>query len=106
MPSEEVRAPSPRRVAAGRRNRLLRKGLTPLGREKLRQAARKNRPWIHATGPRTPVGKARVALNGKRFQRGSLSYSELRQELGQALQLVQQMAACRRLACRASGGTR
>ena len=50
-------SPNPRRVAAGRRNWLKRKGLTPDSRERLRQAAFANRPWQHATGPRTAEGK-------------------------------------------------
>jgi hypothetical protein len=57
--------PNPRRVAAGRLNRRKHKGFTPEGRERLREAALKNRPWRHATGPRTPQGKARAAANGK-----------------------------------------
>jgi len=43
--------PNPNRVEAGRRNRKKRKGLTPAGREKLRQAALANQPWKHTKGP-------------------------------------------------------
>jgi hypothetical protein len=57
--------PNPRRVAAGRLNRQKRKGFTPEGRERLHRAALENRPWLHATGPRTQQGKARAAANGK-----------------------------------------
>ncbi len=39
MTSSEARRPSPARVAAGKENRKKRKGLTPEGRERLRQAA-------------------------------------------------------------------
>ena len=38
--------PNPRRVAAGRRNRAKRQGVTPEGRERLREAATLNRPWL------------------------------------------------------------
>jgi len=38
--------PNPRRQQAGRVNRLKRGPLTPEGRERLRQAALTNRPWL------------------------------------------------------------
>ena len=41
----------------------MRKGLTPAGRERLRRAAARNRPWRFSTGPRTPEGKARSRAN-------------------------------------------
>lgn len=41
----------------------MRKGLTPKGRERLRQAALRNKPWRLSTGPRTPEGKARSRAN-------------------------------------------
>lgn len=53
---------TPRQVAA-RINRKKRKGLTPEGREALRQAALTNRPWEHSTGPRTAAGKAASRWN-------------------------------------------
>jgi hypothetical protein len=59
---------NPRRVAAGKRNRQLRRGLTADGRQRLRQSALRNRPWEHSTGPVTPLGKAKVSLNGKKHQ--------------------------------------
>jgi hypothetical protein len=58
------RSPNPRRVAAGKLNRAKRKGLTPAGAERLRRAALAQKPWEHATGPRTPEGKAKAAANG------------------------------------------
>ena len=57
--------PNPKRVAAGRLNRMKSKGLTPAGREKLRQSALQRKPWLHSTGPRTPEGKARAAQNSE-----------------------------------------
>ena len=42
------------------------------------QAALDHRPWDHSTGPRTPEGKQRSALNGKNRQIGVLSVRELR----------------------------
>ena len=54
---------SQRKIEANRANLLKSKGLTPEGREQLRQAALRNRPWEHSTGPRTPEGKARSSLN-------------------------------------------
>src|SRR5579871_3935548 len=73
--------PNPRRVAAGKRNRAKRKGLTAKGRERLRQAALQNQPWRFSTGPRTPAGKARVAAGARARKKGPLSVRELRAEL-------------------------
>ena len=89
--------PSPRRVAAGRANRQKRRGPTPEGRERLRQAARANRPWEHTTGPRTPEGKARAARNGKARQKGEQSVREVRRSLAEVVGLAADMAAGRRL---------
>ena len=58
-------SPNPLRVAAGRANRMKRRGLTAEGRQRLREAAMANKPWEHSTGPRTPEGKSRSASNGK-----------------------------------------
>ena len=40
-----------------------RKGISPEGRERLREAAQRNRPWVHSTGPKTPEGKAMSSRN-------------------------------------------
>jgi hypothetical protein len=56
--------PNPKRVAAGRLNGAKRGPLTPDGLARLRAAALRDRPWEHSTGPRTPAGKAKAALNG------------------------------------------
>src|SRR5262249_49811054 len=56
--------PNPKRVAAGKRNQLKSRGLTPAGRARLRETVLAARPWAHSTGPRTPEGQARVAPNG------------------------------------------
>lgn len=87
--------PNPRRVAAGKLNRSKRKGLTPEGRARLRQAALRGRPWRFSTGPRTEPGKATASLNGKRRQVGTLSVRELRAELSALRELVAQMAEAR-----------
>jgi hypothetical protein len=82
---------------AGRRNRALRLGLSPEGRERARAAALLHQPWRFATGPRTPEGKAKAAANGNRRQEGQKSLRELRTELGGVSRLIQAMAAARRL---------
>ena len=74
-------SPNPRRVAAGRRNQLLCRGLTVEGRERLRSSALQHKPWEHSTGPQTPAGKAQTVANGKRRQKGHRSVRELRREL-------------------------
>jgi hypothetical protein len=90
--------PNPRRVAAGCQNRAKRKGLTPAGRERLRQAALRSRPWRFATGPRTVAGKARSALNGRARQRGPVSVRQMRAELADVLALLADLRAGRRAA--------
>src|SRR3954462_7223030 len=79
--SRPTHVPSPKRVAAGKRNRALRKGLTEEGRQRLREAALLHKPWTHATGPRTPAGKARSAANGRVRQLGPRSIREIRRDL-------------------------
>ncbi len=90
-----VRVPNPPRVAAGRRNSALRGPLTDEGRERLREAALRNRPWERSTGPRTPEGKAKAALNGKARQIGPLSVRELRAELSRVKDLAMRMREAR-----------
>ena len=58
--------PNPRRVEAGRRNWAKRKGFTPEGLARLREAALRNKPWKHSTGPKTAAGKAIVGRNWRR----------------------------------------
>jgi hypothetical protein len=89
-------SPNPRRVAAGKRNRKLRRGLTPEGRAKLRQSALAHRPWRFATGPRTAEGKARSAANGRVRQKGELSLRGLHRELAELNGLFGDMVALRR----------
>ena len=95
MPSPST--PNPRRVLAGQRNRQKRGPLTAAGRERLRQAALEHQPWLRSTGPRTPIGKARAAANGKARQRGELSIREVRASVAAEVGLISDMAAGRRL---------
>lgn len=69
------------RSATAKQNRSKRKGITPEGREKLRERALRNQPWKFPTGPRTAAGKARVALNGKVRQIGPRSLRELQADV-------------------------
>jgi len=87
---------NPRRVAAGRLNRLKRRGLTTEGRERLRQAALRTQPWERSTGPRTPEGKAKAAQNGKYRQQGQQSGRDVRRLLAGLADLVGDMVALRR----------
>lgn len=96
MAQEPTRLPNPLRVAAGRRNRLKRKELTEDGRQRLRAAALHHQPWRYATGPRTPTGKARSALNGKRRQVAELSVREVRRELAGLDGVIDRLAEIRR----------
>lgn len=90
-----ARAPNPKRVAAGRRNRALRQGLTDAGREKLRQAACLHQPWRFSTGPKTKDGKAQSRINGKKRQLGPLSVREINLEMKALRVLIHAVRACR-----------
>jgi len=52
-----------------------------MGRERLRDAALQNKPWLKSTGPRTDKGKQQARLNGKSRQRGSTSREQRRNEI-------------------------
>ena len=58
-------AKNPNRVAAGQRNIRLRRLWSAEDRERQRQNALRQRPWEHATGPKTAKGKLRSAANGQ-----------------------------------------
>lgn len=88
---------SPARCAAAKLNRAKRKGLTPAGRERLREAALVHQPWRFSTGPRTPAGKAQSVANGKRRQIGPISVRELRAELDGLKALAREMSSTRDL---------
>lgn len=82
----------------------MRKGLTPEGRQRLREAALKGRPWEHATGPRTAAGKAKSAANGLRKQAvPGPSVRRLRGELSDIGGLIERMAALRKTSAKAGG---
>ena len=84
------------RVLAGQRNAKLRGPLTEAGRERLRAAANRNRPWRYSTGPRTAAGKLKAAANGRRHRPNPLSGRQLHVEVSTVTALIAQMAALRR----------
>jgi hypothetical protein len=77
-----------------------RKGRTPEQLERLRQSTLARQPWRFSTGPRTPEGKARSALNGKARRKGNLPMWEVKAELAGLADLASQMEECCRLAAR------
>jgi hypothetical protein len=89
--------PNPRRIAAGRRNRLLRGPLTVEGRERLRQAALRNKPWLYSTGPRSDEGKFRSANNGRYAQKSDRSQREIQAGVADVWRMIREMAGCRRI---------
>ena len=93
-PAAQPRAKNPNRVLAGRRNRAMRKGITPAGRERLRQAAFRVRPWERATGPRTAEGKARSAQNRRSRKKAIDAYRELRNAVRALIAPSMEMRQC------------
>ena len=91
MVRNSTAAPNPRRVAAGKRNVTQRKGLSTAGRERLRQAALRGRPWVHSTGPQSAAGRAQSVVNGKRRQMGPVSTRELKAELAAVWSLIHEL---------------
>lgn len=87
--------PNPRRVEAGRRNRARRRGLTPEGREKLRELALQHQPWTYSTGPRSPEGKARIALSNRARRKGTQSIASIRAEMAQYAGFIDEMRETR-----------
>ena len=72
---------NPKRVLAGRSNRMKRGPLPLEAMHRMRDAINRNKPWQLSTGPRTPAGKAIVARNGKVRQRNSRSIREIRADI-------------------------
>jgi hypothetical protein len=76
-------------------NRQKRGEITPAGREKLRQTALRNRPWMLSTGPKTAHGRAAVARNGKARQQGATSVREARREARAVRDLIRDLREAR-----------
>jgi hypothetical protein len=72
-----------------------RRYISPEGRERLRAAAMKHRPWKYSTGPRSALGRAQADVNGKRRQKGALSVRERRRQVADVLETVKSMKALR-----------
>ena len=72
---------NPKRVQAGRSNRMKRGPLPLESIYRMRDAINRNKPWKRSTGPRTPAGKAIVARNGKVRQINSRSIREIRADI-------------------------
>ena len=72
---------NPKRVLAGRVNRMKRGPLPLESIYRMRDAINKNKPWQLSTGPRTPAGKAIVARNGKVRQSNLRSIREIRADI-------------------------
>jgi hypothetical protein len=90
-------SPNPRRVAAGRKNRLRRGPLTDEGRQLLRLTALRNKPWRFSTGPRTAAGKASSSANGRWRQKSKQSQRQLRAAVADVWAMLAEMRDCRRL---------
>ena len=80
---------NPKRVLAGRINRMKRGPLPLESIYRMRDAINKNKPWQRSTGPRTPAGKAIVARNGRIRQINSRSIREIRADISGIMCMIE-----------------
>ena len=80
---------NPKRVLAGRINRMKRGPLPLESMHRMRDAINRKKPWQLSTGPRTPAGKAIVARNGKVRQMNPRSIREIRADICGIMCLVE-----------------
>ena len=80
---------NPKRVLAGRINRMKRGPLPLESMNRMRDAINRKKPWQLSTGPRTPAGKAIVARNGKARQINSRSIREIRADICEIICLIE-----------------
>lgn len=78
---------SQKQLDANRRNLRKAGQLTEEGRARLREAARRNRPWEHTTGPRTAEGLARSSKNALKHGRDTNEAREFRERALRFLRL-------------------
>ena len=93
--SELPVAKNPKRVAAGRVNGKKRRPWSAEERQRQRERALAGQPWQFSTGPNTPEGRHKAALNGLRNPRRPGSLRRAKMDVAQALGLAGQMAAFR-----------
>lgn len=80
---------NPKRVLAGRSNRMKRGPLSLETMHRMRDAINRKKPWQLSTGPRTPAGKAKVARNGKVRQINPRSIREIRADISGIMCLIE-----------------
>ena len=80
---------NPKRVLAGRVNRMKRGPLPLESIYRMRDAINKNKPCKRSTGPRTPAGKAKVTRNGKVRQINPRSIREIRADISGIMCLIE-----------------
>ena len=80
---------NPKRVLAGRVNRMKRGPLSLESMHRMRDAINRKKPWQLSTGPRTPAGKAKVARNGKVRQINPRSIREIRADISGIMCMIE-----------------
>lgn len=82
---------SQRQIDANRANRKRWPGHTPDGIERLREAAKRNKPWSKATGPRTKQGKNRSKMNALKHGGYSAPVKAARKRMAEQMKLIRQI---------------
>jgi hypothetical protein len=94
-PISTVSVKNEKRVTAGRINGYKRRPWTDEERECLRAKCLQTKPWLRATGPKTPEGKAIASANGRHMRPQDGSARSLQATLQDVREMLNQAAALR-----------
>lgn len=83
-------------TAAGKQGQARRGPWTVEQRERVRQAAFRNKPWLKSTGPRTVAGKKKAAANGPNHRKKRKRSPQAQAAVADARGLISMLADLRK----------